>query len=114
LPESRVSRVPAVGDRDLTAGLGVYFPGHLHNPLTEIDQRDAGCPAACHVESQGLSDAAGGTGDHRDLSSYRVHIDPVGSRDSNVHELLLLFLKPIVSPFFAFALLYFAVALNSF
>jgi hypothetical protein len=25
---------------------------HLHNPVTGIDQRDAGCPAACYVESQ--------------------------------------------------------------
>ena len=35
---------------------------------------------ACHVESQGLSDAAGGSGDHRDLSFNRVHIDGAAGR----------------------------------
>jgi hypothetical protein len=46
----------------------------VHNPVTEIDQRDAGCPAPGHVESQSMSDAAGGSGDHRDLPFNRVPI----------------------------------------
>jgi len=33
-----------VGHRDLTAGLGVYFAGHLHNPVTEIFP----CPSSDH------------------------------------------------------------------
>jgi hypothetical protein len=93
--------------------------GHLHNPVTEIDQRDAGCPAPCHVQSQGMSDAAGGSGDYRDLSFNLVHIDGAagqrlkgvnfvcvevrlldGFKENGVHEYLL-------SPFFAFALTFF-------
>jgi hypothetical protein len=37
LPESRVSRVPTVSDRNLTAGLDVYFAGYVHNAVAEID-----------------------------------------------------------------------------
>ena len=51
------SRVPTVGDRNLTAGVGAYLAGHLHNPVTEIDQRHAGCPAPYHDQSQCMSDA---------------------------------------------------------
>ena len=33
-----------------------------------------------HVESQSMSDAAGGSGDHRDLPFNRVHIDGAAGR----------------------------------
>jgi hypothetical protein len=52
LPESRVNRIPAVSDRHPTAGLAVHFASQLHNPVTVVDQRDAGRPVASHVQSQ--------------------------------------------------------------
>ena len=70
-----ISRIPAVSNRHPTTGLAVHLAGHLHNPVTVVDQRDAGCPAAGHVQSQGLADAAGGSGDHCHLSLNGVHID---------------------------------------
>jgi hypothetical protein len=79
-----------------------------------------------------LSDAAGGTGDHRDLSFNRVHIDGStgrrlkgtnfgcvearlldGSRDNGIHKSLLQSLPPVVSPSFAFASPFFAIAQNT-
>ena len=106
------------------AGLGVYFAGHLDNPVTGIDQRDAGCPAACHVESQSLSDAAGGPGNHRDLSFNRVHIDGAAGRRLEIANFVCFEVrlfggfkhngvhKSLLAPFFAFALAFFAIALK--
>ena len=117
------------------AGRAGAHPYHPTAPATRplIDQRDAGCPAACHVESQGLSDAAGRSGDHRDLSFNRVHIDGSagrrlkgtnfvrlearlfdGSGDNGVQMLLLQAPRPVVSPSFAFASPFFAIALKVF
>jgi hypothetical protein len=60
------------------ACLGVYFAGHLRNSVAEINQRKACCPSSCHVQGQGMSDAAGSSGDHRDLPFNLVHIDSAG------------------------------------
>ena len=60
------------------ASLVIYFAGHLHYPVTGIDQCHSGCTAPRHVESQRVSDAAGGAGDNRNMSFNRLHIDGAG------------------------------------
>jgi hypothetical protein len=71
----RVRRVPAIGERDLSADLGIDFRCDVIDFLAEVDERHRSHLAACQFDRDGAPDAARGARDDPYFSCH-VHMNP--------------------------------------